>query len=433
MGQINWLDTLKSLTDKNMIKKISMETSAASDLTGFSRGRLGNLLGLIGSAISKSVIKTGTASDLTGFSRGRLGNLLGPIGSAISKSAIKTGTASDLTGFSLARLGNLLGLTTGGLRTIALASILLLAMATTATAQLYPVFSQYYFNELVINPAYAGSHVQFSATAAYRNQWINFPGAPQTISFSTHTSFVKGKVGVGLMFNEDKIGSYANRDIAGSYSYKIKFRDATLSFGLQGMLYFIGADFSALNLKDPTEPAFQILNQLKPNVGGGIYYHKKNFFVGFSVPMIINSKFDNINVSEAMRQTRNYFLRAGLIKPFGAKGNVKFNPSFLVRSQEGQPLSVDLNAGFIIYDVFNAGVSWRTALGKVASGSGDALISFVSLKLSEQLHFNYSFDWTTSHLRPFSSGTHEFMLNYRFKISGVHKNLACPTYWHYRE
>jgi type IX secretion system PorP/SprF family membrane protein len=300
----------------------------------------------------------------------------------------------------------------------------LVAATFSVNAQLFPVFSQYYFNELAINPAYAGAHVQFSATATYRNQWINFPGAPQTVSFSSHSSFVRGKVGVGLMVNSDKIGSYANTDVAGSYAYKIKFRQSTLSFGLQGMLYFVGADFSSLNLKDPGEPAFQIINQLKPNVGGGIYYHKKDFFVGFSVPLIVNSKFDNLRIGSALQQARNYFLRAGVIKPIGKTGNIKVNPSILVRSQEGQPLSVDFNTAFIFYDIFSAGLSYR---------SDDAVISFVSIKLAEQLHFNYSFDWTASNLRPFSSGTHEFMLNYRFKVSGVHKNLACPTYWNYHE
>jgi type IX secretion system PorP/SprF family membrane protein len=231
-------------------------------------------------------------------------------------------------------------------------------------------------------------------------------------------------VGLGILVNEDRIGSYANRDVATSYAYKLKFRNSTLSFGLQGMLYFVGADFSSLNLKDPTAPEFMTINQTKPNFGGGIYYNKKDFFVGFSVPLLINSNFNTAQIGSALKQNRNYFLRSGFIKKLDSKGNIKINPSILVRAQEGQPLSVDFNSAFILYDILSAGVSYR---------SGDALISFLSIKLSEQLHFNYSFDWTASHLRPFSSGTHEFMLNYRYKISKVHKNLPCPTYWNYRE
>lgn len=295
----------------------------------------------------------------------------------------------------------------------------------TVNAQLYPVFSQYYFNELVLNPAYAGAHVQLSATATYRHQWINFPGAPKTLSFAAHSSFVRGKLGLGVMLNQDKIGSYANTDFTISYAYKIKMPRSTFSFGLQAMGYFVGADFSKLNLKDLDDASFSVINQFKPNFGAGIYYHRKDFFVGFSVPFLINSTFQSgSQVLTDLKQRRNYFLRSGLIKNLDAKGNLKINPSILVRQQEGQPLSVDLNMAMIFYDVLSGGVSYR---------SGDAIIGFISLKLAEQLHFNYSYDFTSSSLRPFSSGTHEFMINYRYKISRVHKNLPCPTYWNYHE
>src|SRR5690242_16065930 len=103
----------------------------------------------------------------------------------------------------------------------------LLATVALSFGQQYPVFTQYYFNELVINPAYAGAHVQFSATAMYRNQWVNFPGAPKTFNFSAHTALLKNKIGVGLMVNHDEIGSYKNDHIYGYYAYKIHFGQAT--------------------------------------------------------------------------------------------------------------------------------------------------------------------------------------------------------------
>jgi len=294
-------------------------------------------------------------------------------------------------------------------------------------AQLYPVFSQYYFNELMINPAFAGAHVQFSATSTYRNQWINFPGAPKTFSLSAHTSLVRGRVGLGFMINQDKIGSYANKDLTISYAYKLRFPKSTLSFGLQGMIYFVNADFSSLILKSPDDPEFIPYNQFKPNIGAGIYYNRKNFFAGFSAPFLINSKFTSSGGTVSapqLQQFRNYFLRSGFIANLTRNGNVKINPSILLRAQEEQPLSLDVNAAFIFYDVFSAGISVRT---------DDAVISFLGLKLSEKLFFSYSFDFTTSNLGPFSSGTQELMLNYRAKITAVHKNLECPTYHSYRE
>lgn len=294
-------------------------------------------------------------------------------------------------------------------------------------AQLYPVFTQYYFNELMINPAFAGAHVQLSATTTYRNQWINFPGAPKTFSFTAHSAFARGKVGVGLMINEDRIGSYANQDLAISGAYKIRFPNSTLSFGLQGMLYFVKADFSSLNLVSPypSDPQFAPYNQFKPNIGAGVYFHKKNFFVGFSVPSLITSTFTSSDaVAQQLTQPRNYFLRSGFIKDLALNGKVKINPSMLIRAQEGAPLSMDLNASVIFYDVFSTGLSFR---------SGDSVIGFFSLQLLENLYFNYSFDFTTSHLAPFSSGTQEFMLNYRVKVTRGQRELRCPSYHSYRE
>ena len=109
------------------------------------------------------------------------------------------------------------------LKRIFFTTLTVVACLSWSKAQQYPVFTQYYFNELVINPAYAGNHVQLSLTAMYRNQWVNFPGAPKTFSFSGHTALAKNKVGVGLMVNHDEIGSYKNEHIYTSYSYKIHF------------------------------------------------------------------------------------------------------------------------------------------------------------------------------------------------------------------
>lgn len=316
------------------------------------------------------------------------------------------------------------------MRTIPLKKFFLITLlsliVSCGIAQQYPVFTQYYFNELVINPAYAGNHVQLSLTAMYRNQWVNFPGAPKTFSISGHTSLVKNKVGVGLMVNHDEIGSYKNEHIYASYAYKLHFPNATLSMGLQAGINLLGADYSKLDLQTPGDAAFyNILNVVKPNFGAGLFYTKKNFFVGFSVPFILNNKIAKSveGLLGQLKEARYYFLRSGVVFPLDKMQKIKMNPSILVRTQEGQPLSVDVNTSFIFYDVFSAGVSYR---------SGDSFISFIDLKISEKFHFGYSYDWTQSDLNRFSNGTHEFMLNYRTRIRGVHKNPECPAYYNYR-
>lgn len=291
-------------------------------------------------------------------------------------------------------------------------------------AQQYPVFSQYYFNELVINPGYTGSHVKMSATAMYRNQWVNFPGAPRTWNFSSHTALLKNKIGVGIMFNHDEIGSYKNDHVYGYYAYKIHMADATLSMGLQAGFNLLGADFSKLDLQHPGDASFfSLTNEFKPNFGAGIYYHKKNLFLGFSVPFILNNKVVNSfeDFTSEIKEARYYFIRGGTIFPLNP--NVKVNPSVLIRAQEGQPLSFDINAAVIFYDVFSVGSSYRL---------GDSFITFIDLKLSEKIHFGYSYDWTSSSINGFSNGTHEFMLNFRSILRGIHKDPECPQYYQYR-
>jgi type IX secretion system PorP/SprF family membrane protein len=300
----------------------------------------------------------------------------------------------------------------------------LIFMVYEGHAQQTPVFSQYFFNELVINPAYAGAHVQLSLTSMYRNQWVNFPGAPRTFSFSGHTSVYGGKMGLGLLVNTDKIGSYNNDNVYGYYAYKIAFQGGTLSMGLQGGFNYLGADFSKLDLVNQSDKSFATVKMYKPNVGAGVYFNRKNFFAGFSVPYLLN-KSATASIKDGATQiieARYYFLRSGVILPLNASENVKFNPSILVRAQEGQPLSFDFNAAFILYDLVGTGLSYR---------SGDAIISFIDIKLSEKFHFAYSYDWTSSDISRFSNGTHEFMLNFRDRVTKSQKKITCPHLFEY--
>jgi type IX secretion system PorP/SprF family membrane protein len=307
---------------------------------------------------------------------------------------------------------------------IVYATLHLLTLPGLLYAQQYPVFTQYYFNELVINPAYAGNHIQFSASTSYRNQWVNFPGAPKTVSFSGHSSLLKGKMGLGMLINRDEIGSYKNTNLYFSYAYRLRFPKSTLAMGLQAGFNLLGADYSQLDLLDGSDPAFNVfINKLKPNFGTGIYYNRKNFFVGFSVPFILNNSVATTfeGLLNEIRERRYYFIRSGAILPM--QKNVKFNPSLLLRSQEGQPLSLDVNAAFILYDIASPGISLR---------SSDSFITFIDLKLSEKFHFSYSYDWTQSDLAIFSNGTHEFTLNFRARINVLHKELQCPQFYDYR-
>ena len=305
--------------------------------------------------------------------------------------------------------------------------LLFIVGLTSTRGQQNPVYSQYIFNGLTINPAYAGSHVQMSLTAMYRNQWVNLEGAPQTYSLTGHTSLMKQKIGVGLMITNDEIGSYSSQSVYGSYAYILKTPAGKLSLGLQAGFNLVSADFSDLNLFDQNDDSFNtIRNRLRPNFGAGVLFQNEFLSAGFSVPFLLNNSItgDDIEgVLSEIREARYYYLHGSLLLPLNRMRTVQLNPGLLVRAQEGSPLSMDLNAGFIFYDVFSVGASYRNI---------DALVTYLDLKLSDQLHFGYSYDWTTSDLNQFSNGTHEFMINYRFRVRKIHGNVECPTYYQYQ-
>lgn len=300
--------------------------------------------------------------------------------------------------------------------------ILGVQLSLAAEAQQSVVYSQYIYNGLLINPAYAGSHVQLSATLSYRNQWVNFEGAPQTATLGVHTAVNKSKVGVGLLATSDRIGSYTNTGIFGSYAYRIQDRrGGVFSMGLQGGLHNFRADYSALKLKAGQDPTFSgVVNELKPNFGGGIFYYSKRFFGGFSVPVILtHSKFFN-NGLEQLAMARHYYLYIGVMFPLDRMEKVKVSPSFLIRAQEGTPLNADVNLNVIFHDLISAGVSYRT---------GESFTTLLNFKLSEKFNFGYSYDWITGDIRKYSNGTHEFMLNYRVRLRGIHRDVECPQYF----
>ena len=297
--------------------------------------------------------------------------------------------------------------------------LLLHGVSISVMAQQSIVYSQYIYNGLLINPAYAGSHIQLSATVSYRNQWVNFEGAPQTATFGIHSAVNKSKVGLGLLATSDKIGSYSNTGIFGAYSYRIQdHRGGVFSMGLQGGIHNFQADYSSLKLKAGQDPTFNgTLSELKPNFGGGVFYYTKKFFGGFSVPVILkHSKFFN-NGLQHLALARHYFLFVGATLPLDRLENVKVNPSLLIRAQEGTPLNADINVAVVFHNLISTGLSYRT---------GESLTSLLHFKLSEKFNFGYSYDWITGDIRKFSNGTHEFMLNYRVRIQGIHRNVLCP-------
>lgn len=301
--------------------------------------------------------------------------------------------------------------------------LIALGSLTRSYAQQRPVQSLYMFDPLLINPAYAGNHVQLSATSIYRNQWVNLDGAPKTITATMHSGFYKSKVGLGLILANDQIGIHNDFSMYGAYSYKIKLtNNGILSMGVQGGFNNLRSDYNKLNLKNLNDQNLSgVVNKFNPNFGAGIYYTQKSFYAGFSVPQLINNKvFDqpNVSVDSKSKQLRYYYLMAGFSKKLG--NNLAWVPSTLVKFQEQAPVTFDINNTVVLYNAVGLGVSYRLVEG---------FVGLFELQLNENFHVGYAYDFTTSALNQFSNGSHEIMVNYRVKIQRIHRGLECPTYW----
>lgn len=296
-----------------------------------------------------------------------------------------------------------------------------LSCNTLLLAQQRPIQSLYMFDPLLINPAYAGNQVQLSATAIYRNQWVNLDGAPKTFTATAHTGFRKKKVGVGFILSNDQIGIHNDVGLYGCYSYKISItRKSTLAFGLQGGFNNLRSDYNKLTLKSLNDPNLAgVDTKMNPNFGAGLYFRQDNFYAGFSIPYILNNKVVGLEgVGSIAKQRRYYYLMGGFTHKISNR--VKVVPSALIRIQDQAPISFDLNTIFVLYDVVGLGCSYRLE---------DAVVALFELQLNENFHVGYAYDITTSALRQYSNGTHELMINYRIRISKWHKGLECPAYW----
>jgi type IX secretion system PorP/SprF family membrane protein len=299
-------------------------------------------------------------------------------------------------------------------------AVVLLLSPAIGYGQGRPTYSTYMYNGLAINPAYAGSQNMFSAIFTNRNQWVNIEGAPNFQSLTAQTTFMSNQVGVGLNVSRDAIGSHVQYAVYGSYAYKIKMNRNILSMGLQGGFDQLKSDFRDIDLADPDDPILNgIVTKFNPNFGLGLYLANRNWFVGLSVPQVLQPKIRKTEeISSEGKQARSYFMNAGFVKDITA--HIKVNPSTLIRKEHGGVLSFDVNVNLIFDELIYAGVSYRHQ---------DAIVLITQMLLNENFRIGYAYDFPTSELGPFTTGTHEIFLNYRIKIKNTKKDAQCPVYF----
>jgi type IX secretion system PorP/SprF family membrane protein len=295
--------------------------------------------------------------------------------------------------------------------------VLLLVSMKAVQAQQQIMFTQYMFNGLAINPAYAGSHESISATALARKQWSGLEGAPSTQTFSVHSPIRNQKMSLGLLMLHDNIGVTDQTGIYGSYAYRIAFNEkAKLALGLQAGISFYNAQFSKVSANDPTFSSGDVRESL-PSFGFGAYYNTERFYLGVSAPQLNQSKFNKNNPDSDSKIIRHYFITSGYV--FDLSPSLKLKPNVLIKTVVGAPVELDLNANLLIKEVLWLGLSWR---------SFDSFDALIQVQATDQLQIGYSYDFaTTTALSRVNNGSHELMLNYRFSFS--RKRILTPRYF----
>ena len=295
----------------------------------------------------------------------------------------------------------------------------LLGICMSVSAQQDPMFTQYMHNPVSINPAYAGSRGTLNVVAMHRQQWVGIDGAPKTLALSLNSPFLKYNVGVGFTLLYDQLGPTKQTGLFGDYSYHLKLNNTTkLAFGIKGGLSIIEKDLN--NLVHYNDDEYLALNGYQklylPNFGIGSYLYSNRFYIGFSIPKLLqNSLSDNKNTI-VNKEERHYFFAGGVV--IDVSENLKFKPSATLRVVKGSPVSTELSAAALLNEKLWLGAMYRL---------NDAVGAMIKFEISKQLSLGYSYDYTLSKLGAYSQGTHEVYISYDFIRKG--RKVLSPRYF----
>ena len=281
-------------------------------------------------------------------------------------------------------------------------------------------FTQYMYNTITINPAYAGSRGVMSIFGLYRTQWIGLDGAPETGTFSLNTPITNSNLGLGISVINDKIGPTNENTFSADVSYTIlTSEDSKLSFGIKATANLFSLDINKLNPEKQGDKQFQDLNSIfSPNIGAGVYWHTDRAYVGFSVPNFIETNRYSDNNFAIITEKINYYVMGGYVFNLDQYESVKFKPAVLTKIVEGAPLQADLSANFIFNNKFTVGTAYRW------NTSWSAMAGF---QITNALFLGYAYDRETTNLINYNSGSHEIFL--RFEFLNNYSRINSPRFF----
>lgn len=286
----------------------------------------------------------------------------------------------------------------------------------TSQAQQDVQFTQYMYNMSVVNPAYATANEDIlNIGGLYRTQWVGLEGAPKTGSFFAHTP-LNEKIEIGLSFTNDNIGDVVKENnIYADFAYVLPVGiESKLSLGLKAGVTLFDANFNGFALQSgdqSTDVAFnENVSKAFPNVGIGAFFFTDKYYLGLSAPNMLTTKhLENENgIQSTGVQNIHYFFTGGYV--FDINRDVKFKPSFLAKAVSGAPLALDLNANVLFNEKLEAGLGYRL---------GDAISGMVNFRVTPQLRIGYAYDYTTTNLGDYNSGSHEIFALFDVDIFGL--------------
>lgn len=307
-------------------------------------------------------------------------------------------------------------------------------------------FTQYIFNSLSVNPAYAGYKEEWFGQMALRTQWVGLDGAPKTGQFSIDGILdpAKKRMGIGLQIASDKLGPQSATSAYVNYAYRLRLNDEDtkrLSFGLGVGVTNYGLDGTQLSPGDAFDPVIPIgqINSIIPDGRFGVYYYTPKFYLGASIMDLFsgdnsNTIFDwDAGTTQNLKRKRHVYLIAGMLNNLSSE--IKLKPSIMVKEDFRGPTSLDMNAMFIFNDRFWIGGTYRTGV-KIFEKSFDVNKNLTNLNsisgllqfyVTNKLRLGYSYDFNLNRLNTMSYGTHEITLGITFpKNSG---RLLSPRFF----
>lgn len=322
---------------------------------------------------------------------------------------------------------------------------LLLFFAGRCFGQQDPMFTKYFFNSLVFNPAYAGSNEHLTVNLLHRKQWLGLEGAAQTQSLTAHAPLANERIGLGATLLNDQAGPGGTFEFYTSYAYRFPVGEsAKISIGLQAGMTNWRGNWDKLTLEHPTDLAFQgNYSRWMPNFGAGVYFYSERFFVGFGCPRLVEYDLRKAKSdTEALyaKTYRHFYTSAGIAFPVGGNENIVFRPSLLLKTTDwfsrfrkdsnfrniGAPAEIDVDAAFFFFQRFWVGTALRTAFA-LNKSSGDSADLWAAYSFDNGVRIGVAYDFPISAIRVATGGSFELMAGYEFDIKV--KQVVPPRYF----